>query len=130
MLVSQMIIFFKYISFLFFCFLFFNVSMAQELKVKTGTASYYAKKFQGRKTSSGEIFSQDGLTCAHKTLPFGTILKVTNLKNDSVVFVKVNDRLPSKSKRLIDLSYKAAKKLNFVKAGLTKVTLEVVNKSE
>jgi rare lipoprotein A len=91
-----------------------------------GTASYYANKFEGRKTSSGEIFSQKKLTAAHKNLPFGTLLRVTNLSNDSVVVVKVNDRLPQSSTRMIDLSYAAAEQLNFIRKGLTKVKLEHV----
>jgi hypothetical protein len=96
------------------------------LIAQEGTASYYANKFEGRKTSSGEIFSQKKLTAAHKTLPFGTLLRVTNLSNDSVVVVKVNDRLPQSSTRMIDLSYVAAEKLNFIRKGLTKVKLEQV----
>ena len=91
-----------------------------------GTASFYHNKFNGRKTTSGERFSNDSLTAAHKTLPLGTFVMVTNLKNDSVVYVKINDRLPYKSKRSIDLSVKAAKQLNFIKAGLTKVRIEVL----
>ncbi len=94
---------------------------------ETGTASFYHNKFDGRKTSSGEVFRQSLYTCAHKTLPFGTMLKVTNLSNDSTVVVKVNDRLPMRSKRVIDLSMVAAKQLNFVSKGLTKVELEKVN---
>lgn len=94
---------------------------------ETGTASFYHNKFDGRKTSSGEVFRQNLYTCAHKTLPFGTMLKVTNLSNDSTVVVKVNDRLPMRSKRVIDLSMVAAKQLNFVSKGLTKVELEKVN---
>jgi rare lipoprotein A len=92
---------------------------------QTGTASYYANKFEGRKTASGEVFRQDSLTAAHKSLPFGTLLKVTNLSNDSVVIVKVNDRIGTSS-RVIDLSLKAAQQLNFVQKGLTKVTLEKI----
>lgn len=92
----------------------------------TGTASYYADKFEGRKTSSGEIFKQNKLTAAHKTLPFGTLVKVTNLSNDSVVIVKINDRLPPSSSRMIDLSRKAAEQLNFIRKGLTKVSMERV----
>ena len=90
-----------------------------------GTASYYAKRFEGRKCSSGQIFSNVGLTAAHKTLKFGTVVKVTNLKNDSTVIVTINDRLPPNSKRCIDLTLRAAKQLNFVKRGLTKVKIEV-----
>ena len=91
---------------------------------QVGIASYYHNKFEGRKTSSGEIFSQSNLTAAHKSLPLGTWVKVTNLKNDSVVTVKINDRLPYYSKRLIDLSFRAATQLNFIRAGLTKVKIE------
>lgn len=96
-------------------------------QVQKGLASFYAKKFNGRKTSSGERFSNDSLTAAHKTLPFGTWLRVTNLKNDSTVLVRVNDRLPRWSKRNIDLTQKAARHLNFIKAGLARVTIEVMD---
>lgn len=92
-----------------------------------GVASFYAKKFNGRKTSSGEKFSNDSLTAAHKKFKFGTYVLVRNLKNDSTVVVKINDRLPKKSKRSIDLSYKAAKQLNFIKSGLTKVEITVLD---
>ena len=88
-----------------------------------GKASYYANKFNGRRTASGERFSNDSLTAAHKSLPFGTYVRVLNLKNDSVVIVKINDRLPQKSTRIIDLSRKAAKQLNFINAGLTTVEI-------
>ena len=95
--------------------------------ITTGIASFYAKKFNGRKTSSGEKFSNDSLTAAHKKLKFGTYVLVRNLKNDSTVVVKINDRLPQKSRRSIDLSLKAAKQLNFVKSGLTKVEITVLD---
>jgi rare lipoprotein A len=90
-----------------------------------GTASYYANRFEGRKCSSGQIFRSDSLTAAHKTLKFGTVVKVINLRNDSSVIVTINDRLPANSKRSIDLTLRAAKQLNFVKSGLTKVKIEV-----
>jgi rare lipoprotein A len=93
-----------------------------------GIASYYGKSFEGRRTSSGEILRNDSLTAAHKTLKFGTLVKVTNTKNDSVVIVKINDRLPKSSSRVIDLTLGAAKKLNFIRAGLTPVTLEIIEK--
>jgi rare lipoprotein A len=105
------------------------ISMLSSSQISTGVASYYANKFDGRKTSSGEVFRQDSLTAAHKNLPFGTMLKVTNLNNDSVVYVKVNDRLPQSSKRSIDLSLAAAKQLNFIKAGLTKVSIQEVRRN-
>ncbi len=92
-----------------------------------GIASFYAKKFNGRKTSSGEIFNNEKLTAAHKTLKLGTYVKVRNLKNDSTVIVKINDRLPKQSKRSIDLSRNAAIQLNFISAGLTKVEITVLD---
>ncbi|CAN5206733.1 hypothetical protein BH09BAC5_BH09BAC5_15980 [soil metagenome] len=91
-----------------------------------GTASWYGEKWKGRMTSSGQRFSPDSLTAAHKRLPFGTVVKVTNTANDSVVFVKITDRLPKRSARCIDLTPSVAKKLNFYSKGLTKVKIEVV----
>ncbi len=96
--------------------------------MEKGKASYYASKFEGRRTASGEVFRQDSLTAAHKTLPFGTQLKVTNLSNDSTVIVRVNDRLSKNSSSIIDVSLKAAKQLNFVQKGITLVTLEIKEK--
>ena len=92
-----------------------------------GTASYYGQHWTGRLTASGERFHADSLTAAHKYFKFGTILKVVNQNNDSICFVKVNDRLPKSSKFIIDLSYGTAKKLNFIKRGITKVTLTPVD---
>ena len=112
-------------------FVFGNNLFCQDTVVKQikteGIASFYAKKFNGRKTSSGERFNNDSLTAAHTTLKFGTYIKVRNLKNDSVVIVKVNDRLPQRSKRSVDLTLRAAKQLNFVKSGLTKVEITVLD---
>jgi len=107
----------------------FLLAQVDSAKTQTGTASYYAKKFEGRKCACGEKFRQDSLSAAHKTLPFGTKVKVTNLKNDSTVIVRINDRLPKNSKRVIDLTKRAAKQLNFVQAGLTRVKLEVLKDS-
>lgn len=100
----------------------------QGLSQSSGIASYYANKFDGRKTANGEIFRQDSLTAAHKTLPLGTFVRVVNLKNDSSVIVKINDRLPKSSKRTIDLSRKAAEQLDFIRAGLTEVNIAEVKK--
>ncbi len=102
-------------------------SFVYQTNIQTGTASYYHNKFEGRKTSSGEVFRQDSLTAAHKNLPFGTLILVKNVKNDSTVVVKVNDRLSQSSSHIIDLSLKAAQKLNFVRNGITTVTLEKIN---
>lgn len=102
-------------------FLFAFVSSEKEI----GKASYYANSMHGHKTFSGEKYYKDSLTAAHKSLPMGTKVKVTNMKNDSIVIVKINDRMSAKG-RIIDLSMAAAKKLNFVNAGITTVTVEVV----
>lgn len=91
----------------------------------TGKASYYGNKFHGRRTSSGERYHRDSLTCAHKSLPFGTLLKVRNLKNGEEVVVKVTDRGPFAPGRVVDLSFAAAKELNMLAAGVVKV--EVTN---
>ena len=91
-----------------------------------GYASFYSNKFIGRKTASGEVFRQDKLTCAHNTLPMGTLLKVTNLKNDKTVTVRVNDRLHHRNPRLVDLSNAAAKTLDFKDGGVIKVRVEVL----
>ncbi len=90
----------------------------------TGLASYYADKFDGRKTASGEIYSHSKLTAAHPTLPFGTMLKVTNLKNGKSVIVRVNDRGPFVKGRIIDLSKSAAIKIDAIRDGLVKVKVE------
>jgi rare lipoprotein A len=91
-----------------------------------GKACYYSSKFNGRKTSSGEVFSQENLTAAHKSLKLGTLVKVTNLANDSIVIVKVNDRLSKSSRHVIDVSLKAANQLNFVRNGYAKVKVETI----
>lgn len=101
---------------------------AKELFTQTGNASYYANKFHGRRTSSGEKYHKDSMVCAHKSLPFGTMLKVTNKKNDSVVMVRVIDRMGKSSPHVIDLSMAAAKKLNFVRSGITTVVIEEIRK--
>jgi rare lipoprotein A len=95
-------------------------------KVLFGTASYYAQKFEGRKTANGEIFSHKKLTAACNVLPLGTWIKVTNLKNNKSVIVKTNDRLHPSMKRVVDLTMAAAKQLDFVNAGLTNVKVEVL----
>ncbi len=96
--------------------------------VETGRASYYADKFEGRKTSNGEIFSQDKMTAASKTLPFGTKVTVKNLANGKTVKVRINDRGPFVAGRSIDLSKKAAKKIDMVDAGVADVELKYKNK--
>lgn len=94
--------------------------------VRYGLASFYAKKFHGRKTANGEIHSRDKYTAACNVLPLNTWVKVTNLRNNKTIVVKINDRLNSKNKRLIDLSRCAALKLKMISAGIAKVKVEIL----
>lgn len=96
-----------------------NLQLPQE-----GRASFYADRFQGRPTASGEPYDSASLTAAHRSLPFGTKVKVTNLRNSKSVVVTINDRGPHHPNRIIDLSKSAAKKLNFIDRGLTRVRIE------
>ena len=100
-------------------------STGQKLQTE-GIASYYADKFVGRTTANGEIYKHTKLTAAHKKLPFGTKVKVTNLSNNKSVVVVINDRGPFVKGRIIDLSKSGAKKLDFVKQGITKVKIEIL----
>ncbi len=111
---------------LLFLMIQFNVFFAQKNYNKTGKASYYADKFEGRKTASGEIYKQSKLTAAHRSLPFGTRLKVTNIKNGKSVIVRVNDRGPFVKGRIIDLSKRAASEINLIKMGVAEVKVEQV----
>lgn len=90
-----------------------------------GTASYYADSLQGNSTASGEPYDKDALTAAHRTLPFGTRVKVTNLENDKSVVVRINDRGPHVENRIIDVSGAAARKLGMTSSGTAQVKLEV-----
>lgn len=90
---------------------------------QTGKASYYADKFDGRKTANGEIFSQKKLTAAHRTLPFGTMVIVKNLANGKTVTVRINDRGPFAENRIIDLSRAAANAIDMVKQGVVSVEI-------
>jgi len=94
--------------------------------VEVGEASWYGPGFHGRMTSSREIFDMEDLTAAHQTLPFGTMVEVTNLENSRTVTVRINDRGPFVKNRIIDLSYAAARMLGLVGPGTARVRLEVV----
>jgi len=96
-------------------------------QIQTGKASFYADKFEGTPTASGEKYRHNKLTAAHKTLPFGTRVRVTNLENKQSVEVVINDRGPYVEKRIIDLSKSAAEKLGFVNQGLADIRLEVID---
>jgi rare lipoprotein A len=91
-----------------------------------GMASFYSDKFVGRKTANGELFSQEKLTCAHNTLPFGTYIRVTELQHQRSVVVRVNDRLHHHNARLVDLSKAASRQLGLGTAGVIKVKVEVI----
>ena len=95
-------------------------------RVLYGQASFYNNMFEGKPTASGEIFSQKKYTAACNLLPLGTWLKVTNLKNGKSVKVRTTDRLHTRMRRLIDLSHIAAKKLGFLRDGLTRVKVEIL----
>lgn len=92
-----------------------------------GIASFYAMKFQFRKTSSGERFNQFASTAAHRTLPFGTRVRVTNVRNNQSVIVKINDRGPFIDGRIIDLTRYAFSRIGDIERGLLKVKIEVIN---
>ena len=100
----------------------------KKFRTRYGVASYYAKKFNGRKMANGEIYRPEKYTAACNILPLNTRIKVTNLKNNKSVIVKIKDRMNSKNKRLVDLSYSAAKKIGYLSSGLTRVKVEVLNK--
>lgn len=99
---------------------------ARALSTVEGNASYYADEFNGRKTSSGEIFDMNKMTCAHQTFEFGTRLRVVNLDNGRATEVVVNDRGPFVANRIIDLSFAAAKSIGMIGTGTARVRLEVL----
>lgn len=101
--------------------LFFLFTSSYVIAQKTGIASYYSDRLHGRHTSDGGKYLRDSMTCAHRTYPFGTILCVRNPKNDKEVLVKVTDRGPHQRRLMIDLSYRAAKELDIIRAGIATV---------
>jgi rare lipoprotein A len=90
---------------------------------ETGLASFYSESYNGKKTANGEIYNSSDMTAAHKKLPFGTKVKVTNLSNGKTVKVRINDRGPFISGRIIDLTRAAAKKIDMINQGVTKVKI-------
>jgi rare lipoprotein A len=94
---------------------------------EVGIASWYGKEFHGRRTANGEIYDMNGLSAAHRTLPLGTVVNVTNMQNGRSVQLKVNDRGPFVSGRVLDLSYGAANRLGIVGAGTGRVMIDVVS---
>ena len=98
--------------------------------VTEGRASFYSDQFHGRKTANGETFNMDKLTAAHPFLPFGTRVRVTNLRNGKDVIVRINDRGPFVKGRIIDLSTSAAKEIGLIKSGPTRVKLEALSAAQ
>lgn len=93
---------------------------------ETGIASWYGPDFHGRNTANGEVYDQEGMTAAHKTLPFGTIVRVTNLDNGRQVTVRINDRGPYAKGRVIDLSRAAAREVGMIGSGTARVRIDVL----
>lgn len=99
-------------------------------QTQSGKASYYANSLAGRKTASGDVYRPKELTAAHKSLPFHTMVRVTNLENGKEIVVRVNDRGPFIPGRIIDLSYAAAQQLGFLKQGIAPVEIKVLHAAE
>jgi rare lipoprotein A len=114
------------ISFILIFFYCDSISSEYQIPGQKGLASFYADRFRGRKTANGERYDPEKLTAAHRTLPFGTMVKVTNIKNNKSVIVRVNDRGPMYKGREIDLSRAAAQELNMLHSGVVWVVYEVV----
>lgn len=103
------------------------IEAVEEAKIKMeGIVSWYADKFQGKRTSSGEVYNNKELTAAHRTLPFGSKVKVTNVKNGKSVIVKINDRGPHTQSRVMDLSKAAFSQIGSTNSGVLNIEMEVV----
>lgn len=107
-----------------------QVNTDQPEKTVIGVASWYSDKFDGRKTANGEIFRQTKFTAASNVFPLGTWLKVTHLHNKKIVWVKVNDRLHPRMKRVVDLTRAAAQEIGIIHSGIAKVKVEAYGKSK
>ena len=94
--------------------------------VYKGVSSYYGPKFHGKLTANGEVYDMYGITAAHKEIPFNTVARVTNLDNGKSLILRINDRGPYIDGRILDCSYGAAKKLNFIKQGTANVKIEII----
>lgn len=103
-----------------------NTEESEGCFIQEGLASWYGSDFQGTRTANGEIYDQETLTAAHKTLPFNTLVRVENMGNGETVTVRINNRGPYVEGRIIDLSRKAARKIGIIKAGLVRVKLYLV----
>lgn len=103
-----------------------SISSVENSIIKFGLASFYASRFHGHKTASGEVYRNDLITAACNVLPLNTWIRITNLSNNNSVIAKINDRLHAKNKRLIDLSQTGAKQLGYISHGVAKVKIEVL----
>jgi len=103
------------------------VSAPGQVYHETGTAAWYGKDLHGKKMASGEVFDSEGISAAHRTLPLGTLVRVTNLENLKSIKVKINDRGPFIKSRILDLSYGAAQELGFVAQGIAQVKIETLD---
>ena len=111
----------RFVFFMLSLMMAFTVLPVSAQQKEVGKASYYGNKFHGRRTSDGSRYHRDSLTCAHRTLPFGTLLKVRNVQNGREVVVKVTDRGPFGRGRIVDLSLAAARELDMLSAGVVRV---------
>jgi rare lipoprotein A len=102
------------------------VKVPAPISQETGTAAWYGREYQGKKTASGEVFDMNGLTAAHRTLPLGTVIRATNLENVKSVTVTINDRGPFTRNIILDLSYAAARKLGFSDKGTARVQIDIL----
>ncbi|MBO5659516.1 MAG: septal ring lytic transglycosylase RlpA family protein [Bacteroidaceae bacterium] len=109
-------------------FVFFTHPRLLAQDVITGRISFYSDKLHGRRMSNGQLYNKDSMTCAHLKLPFGTMLKVKNLRNGKEVVVRVTDRGPFSKRFILDLSKAAAKELGFIRAGHTKAEITILPK--
>ncbi|MDA2918436.1 septal ring lytic transglycosylase RlpA family protein [Desulfobacterota bacterium AH_259_B03_O07] len=133
---KRCLIIFLVLPFLFSCAIFSKKSVSRRQEIKSypkegttqiGIASWYGIEEHGLPTATGERFSKDAFTAAHKSLPMGTIVRVTNLENGRDVIVKVNDRGPFVEGRMIDLSYAAAKSIAMIRKGTANVKVEIIS---
>ncbi len=114
--------------FIFTLFVSFStVACAKPRNIQIGKGSWYGKKFHGRQTASGEKYNMYSYTAAHRTLPFNSMVEVTNLRNNKKVIVRINDRGPYSKNRIIDLSYLAAKELGYLNKGVANLKVRVLH---
>ena len=110
------------------CGAIFGTGVPRRVRFQIGMASWYGPGYHGNTCASGEIYDMYKLTAAHRELPFGTYVRVTNLRNGKSVVVRINDRGPFKRGRIIDLSYAAARKIGMVREGSTRVRIEIIGR--